>query len=102
MPKRNWWRDKLRTTTFTEESWNEMYQKAEKGEESEEVKDWNELYNTVDHADDPDVIEWNKNCNGEIVADDSSDDVLLIRNKMFRGGRCQARTCSNTFISSVM
>ena len=38
MPKRNWWRDKLRTTTFTEESWNEMYQKAEKGEESEEVK----------------------------------------------------------------
>ena len=74
MPKRNWWRDKLRTTTFTEESWNEMYQKVEKGEESEEVKDWNELYNTVDHADDSDVIEWNKNCKGEIVPDDSSED----------------------------
>ncbi len=63
MPRRNWWRDKLRTTTYTEESWNEMYKDAESGKSTGEISDWNELYNTKDHKDDSDVKEWNENAN---------------------------------------
>jgi hypothetical protein len=34
-----------------------MHRKAASGELTEELEDWNELYNTGKHADDPDIKE---------------------------------------------
>jgi len=68
MPK-NWRRDQIQET-WTEEQWNQMCKDAESGKSTGEIGDWNEFYNTVKHADDPDIIEWNKIYNGEIVPND--------------------------------
>ena len=57
MPRR-WRRDQIQED-YTEEQWNEMYHKAETGETTEEIEDFNELYDTIKHADDPDVKDWN-------------------------------------------
>ena len=68
---KKWRRDQIQKS-WTEAQWNEMYKDAEDNKDTGEIKDWNELYDTVKHADDPDVVKWNKIYNGEI--DDSSDD----------------------------
>jgi hypothetical protein len=57
--ERKWRRDQIQET-WTQEQWNEMYKKAESGETTNEIEDWNELYDTVKHADDPDVKSWNE------------------------------------------
>ena len=61
MPRR-WRRDQIQEDR-TQEQWIEMYNKAEKGEQDEEIEDFNELYDTSKHKDDPDVKEWNENYN---------------------------------------
>ena len=55
---RRWRRDQIQED-YTDEQWVEMYKKAEKGKKTAEIDDWNELYDTIKHADDPDVIDWN-------------------------------------------
>ena len=61
MPRRNWWRDKLRTDTYTEDGWNDMYKDAEKNKKTGDIGDFNDLYDTVKHKDDQDVKDWNDN-----------------------------------------
>lgn len=56
---RRWRKDQIQED-YTVEQWNEMYHKAESGEATEEIEDFNELYNTSKHADDPDVKAWNE------------------------------------------
>ena len=57
--ERKWRRDQIQET-WAQEQWNEMYHKAESGESTDEIENFNELYDTVKHADDQDVKDWNE------------------------------------------
>ena len=58
MPKR-WRRDQIQED-YSKDQWNDMYKDAEKNKKTGEIGDFNEFYNIVKHADDPDIIDWNK------------------------------------------
>jgi hypothetical protein len=56
---RRWRKDQIQED-YTQEQWNEMHRKAASGELTDELTDWNELYNTGKHSDDADVKAWNE------------------------------------------
>lgn len=55
---RKWRRDQIQQT-WTAKQWNEMTKDATVGKTTGDIGPWNELYNTVKHADDLDVKDWN-------------------------------------------